>query len=543
MADVGASAAVGPGPEPAAEVRDLWVWLRRDGVPRPVLHGIDLTVARGEVVLVMGESGAGKTVLGRAMAGLLPVSAGPRVVGSVRIDGTEIVGAGPAVLRRLRPGSVGHAGQDAVAGLNPTMRIGRQVDEVAGDRAASDRALIAAGLPDPGRYRRAYPHQLSGGQRQRVLLAIAIARQPHLLIVDEPTSALDPVSRQRVLTTLRRLRERSTGILFISHDLDAAAEIADRVAVLHDGRLVEVAAAERVLAGSGSAVARRQLDARHAPVPTRAPAPAPCRWAARLADVSRTFGRGSSARRALDRVSLDVDRGRTLVIVGESGAGKTTLLRILAGIDRPDPGGSVTWSAGVRPQLVFQDPAASLTPWLTVAETLTEPLRVAGVARGDRTRRVAAALDRVALDAGLARVRTRELSGGQQQRVAIARATMVRTDLLLCDEPTSALDPATAAELIGLLRRIRDDLDLALVVVTHDRALAGAVADRVLVMRDGRVVDRTGTDPSASEHPYTRQLLDAAPGAVPWVRAGKAPAGPGDLRPDGTPVTPAGWVR
>lgn len=518
--------------DPVAQVRNLSVWLPRRGSWRQVLDGVDLEVGRGEVLALVGASGAGKTMLARAIAGLLPTRSAGRVTGSVRVDGIEVIGAGPGDLRRLWRRSVGFAFQDPLTALNPTMRVGRQIDEVTGNRVTTARVMERAGITDPDRIRRAYPHQLSGGQRQRVMVAIAIGGQPSLLIADEPSSALDTLTQQRLLATVRHMRRRSTGVLFITHDLDVAASIADRIAVLHEGRVEEVAATGDLLAAPRTPAARRQVDARQALLraPRRSgtdPSSGPRDGSANepavieVVRVSRSYGRGRSARRALDGVGLQVCRGQTLAVVGESGAGKTTLLRVLAGLDRPDPdGGTVRRLPDIRPQLIFQDAAASMTPWLTVAETLAEPLRAAGVVKTRWRPLVDAALDRVALDRSLACARTRDLSGGQQQRVVIARATMVPTGLLLCDEPTSSTDPATAAELHAVLGRLRDELRLGLVIVTHDIAVARLIADRVLVMRAGRIVDRVDGDLLASTHHYTRRLIDAVPGAGVALRPG-----------------------
>jgi peptide/nickel transport system ATP-binding protein len=572
-------------------IRDLSVTLYRDGRGSLVLDRIGLEVRRGEIVALLGESGSGKSTLGLAVMGLLALDSAPEVEGSIAVDGVELAGAPPAAWRRMRRERLGVVFQDPIGSLNPTLTIGRQLEEAIGDGSDPAEWLARVGIPEPKSRLAAYPHQLSGGQCQRVMIAMAIAKRPGLILADEPTTALDVVVQAQILTLLRRLaREDGIAMLFVTHDLAVAASLADRVAVMQAGRLVEdgpVAALSAAPAHPYTAAllgARFDLAAdRTRQLPTLAteagggkPGRDACGFAARcpLAEAACRSTRpplvparhgGSVAclrssavgpdlwqaaatpwpdaapaaseillelaqiekiytlprrlpygpiRRvhALNRVDLRIRRGESVAIVGGSGSGKSTLLRVAAGLLAPDRG-DIVRAGTERPQVVFQDAAGSLTPWLTIGEQIGERLRPLKLGRAARAERVALALTQVGLDPSLAGARAAALSGGQCQRAALARAIVVPPSLLLCDEAVSAMDMTLAAAMLNLIGVLRRELGMALMFVTHDLAAARFVADRIIVMAEGRIVE-TGEGETlirSPRHSATLNLLEAMP--------------------------------
>lgn len=511
--------------DPALTITDLGVTLHRDGRPQLVLDGVDLTVSAGEIVALVGESGSGKSTLGLALQGLLPTAASPQVTGTIRLAGTELVGADPRALRVARRTLVRAIPQDPMAGLNPTMTVRRQLAESTGNAAGIDGWLVRTGHDDANRIAAAYPHRLSGGQRQRVLIAMAMIARPRLLVADEPTTALDVTTQAQILDLLRTLaREQQTAVLFITHDLSVAAALADRVAVLHAGRIVEVGVARSVMHAPTHAYTRRLLDFRYDLKSDRnRPIGAATTWppasigeslALDLDRISKSYATGRpnvwGRRRSqpvLRSVSLRVRAGECVALVGESGAGKSTLLRIAAGLARPESG--QVHRADRQPQVVFQDPAAALTPWLSIGEQIGE--RVTD--RAERPAKVRDALKLVSLDPALADARPGELSLGQCQRAALARAVVVPPRLLLCDEPVSAMDVPVAASILNLLGDLRRRLGMAVLFVTHDLVAARLVADRIAVLKDGALVEDGPADAviGSPTSAYTRLLVAAIP--------------------------------
>jgi peptide/nickel transport system ATP-binding protein len=428
--------------------------------------------------------------------------------------------------------------------LNPAVRVGRQVAEtlrthrLARGAAAQRRAvelLDEAGIPDASRRARQYPHEFSGGMRQRVLIAIALAAEPELLIADEPTSALDVTVQRRILDHLEQLTTaRGTALLLITHDLGLAAERADDVVVLHDGRVVETGPSREILRAPRADYTRRLVAAAPsisgAAVPAAPATPAGEAPALEVTDLVKTYRvRGQrEPLRAVDGVTFTVPRGSTVALVGESGSGKTTVSRLALGLERPTSGtiriGGVelqgadrglrrTIRRGMQP--VFQDPYGSLDPVLAVEHLVDEPLRVFRIGdRAARRRRVAELLDHVALPRTVAQRRPVELSGGQRQRVAIARALACGPELVICDEAVSALDVLVQDQILRLLVELQRDLGLSYLFITHDLAVVRQVAHEVLVMRAGRVVEHGPTEAifTAPQADYTRALLEAIPG-------------------------------
>lgn len=501
------------------------------------VRGVDLTIGRGQTVAIVGESGSGKSTLAHALIGLLP--GGGRVTGGrIAFEGRDLTRASERTFVGIRGSGIGFVPQDPATNLDPVWKIGFQVREtlaangIAKGRAAHRRAaelLAEAGLDNAEARAGRYPHEFSGGMRQRVLIAIGLAARPRLLIADEPTSALDVTVQQRVLDHLERLTdELGTALLLITHDLGVAAERAEHVVVMHDGRVVESGSPEQILTAPEHPYTRRLVAAAPSLGGARArPAPdVPARPLLVVDGLRKVFRSRRTEVTAVDDVSFTVDRGTTTAIVGESGSGKTTVSRMILGLLAPDAGtvlfdgtdpaalgrGEKAFRRRVQP--VFQDPYGSLDPTYSVFRIVEEPLRVHRIGdRGERARRVRELLDRVALPADLSRRFPAELSGGQRQRVAIARALALAPELLVCDEAVSALDVVVQDQILRLLDDLQRDLGLTYVFVSHDLAVVRRIADRVVVMHGGRVVEEAAAE-DVFEHPaneYTRRLLDAVP--------------------------------
>ncbi|MHA3703266.1 dipeptide ABC transporter ATP-binding protein [Jatrophihabitans sp. YIM 134969] len=539
---------------PIITVSDLDVGYERRRKVQPAVTGLDLSIAPGEVVAIVGESGSGKTTTANALIGLLPDN-GRITRGSIVVDGVETVGAKERVLRRLRGSVVALVPQDPLVSLNPVRRVGAQVAEAIhpDDRAEHGRdarvveLLERAGVPDPELRARQYPHELSGGLRQRVLIAIALAGRPKLIIADEPTSALDVTVQKRILDHLEQLvRDEGISLLIITHDLAVAADRADRVVVMQGGRVVEQGAPADILVTPEEDYTRRLIAAApglaHGGVLTARydvrdrPEPEPVLV---LTDVSKTFPvrdarRGERGFNAVEGVSLQVPRGRTHALVGESGCGKTTTLRIALGLEPATSGSVVLAGADLtglswrqqRPlrraaQLVHQDPFATLDPRFTVAQSITEPLVSFRVGdRRSRRARAAELLDLVALPGSYLDRLPAELSGGQRQRVAIARALALEPALLMLDEPVSALDVSVQRQVLTLLTDLQAELGLSYLFVSHDLAVVAEIAHTVSVMSQGRVVESGAAAEvfSHPQNPYTRELLAAVPGRLALER-------------------------
>ncbi|MFD4371246.1 dipeptide ABC transporter ATP-binding protein [Streptomyces sp. NPDC058486] len=536
------------GEDALLSVRNLTITYGTRAAPVHAVRGVDLTVRPGDVLALVGESGSGKSTTAHAVLGLLPP--GARIdSGSIRYDGTELAGADEGVLRAHRGRAIGLIPQDPAVSLNPVQRIGAQVAEVlllhglVPDRAgALDRAaelLGEAGLDRPRERARQYPHELSGGMRQRALIAIALAARPRLLIADEPTSALDVTVQRTILDHLDTLtRTSGTAVLLITHDLGVAADRAQRIAVMAQGRIVETGPTHDVLTSPQHPYTQSLLAAAPAFAPARVTLPA----ARRSADAPdlltaeglvkafprRRTGPHGPTPPAVDGVSLRIARGETLALVGESGSGKSTTARLLLRLTTPTEGritfdgqditrlrGPALRALRRRLQIVYQNPYTSLDPRLPVAEIVAEPLRAFRVAdRAERSRRVAELLDRVHLPATVARRRPSELSGGQRQRVAIARALALRPDLVVCDEPVSALDVSAQARVLDVLTELQREDGLSYLFITHDLAVVRQIAHRVAVMRHGRIVETGPVETVFTEpqDPWTRELLAAIPG-------------------------------
>ncbi|OBA58800.1 ABC transporter ATP-binding protein [Mycobacterium sp. 1100029.7] len=514
----------------------------RFGDHDPAVRGVGLSVERGQTVAVVGESGSGKSTTAAAILGLLPPG-GRITAGRIMFDGIDITAADRRLLRSIRGRRIGYVPQDPMTNLNPVWKVGFQIREAlranADGRQARRRAvalLAEAGMPDPVKQAGKYPHQLSGGMCQRALIAIGLAGRPQLLIADEPTSALDVTVQRQVLDHLQRLTdELGTALLLITHDLALAAQRAERVVVVHRGVVVESGAAQAILQEPQHQYTQRLVAA--APSLTRRSRPAATRTddilvASELTKVYRD-AHGAPWRRgefrAVDAVSFRLQRARTLAIVGESGSGKSTVARMALGLLQPTSGTVAFDGMQIsdalsrdamaafrrRVQPVFQNPYSSLDPMYSVFRAIEEPLRIHRV--GDRRQRATAVrelVDQVALPSSVLSRLPRELSGGQRQRVAIARALALRPEVLVCDEAVSALDVLVQAQILELLATLQAELGLAYLFISHDLAVIRQIADDVVVMRAGRIVEQAAAEDlfTRPNHEYTRQLLEAIPG-------------------------------
>ncbi len=533
------------GESPLLSVEGLEV---RFGTHEPAVRGVDLTVLRGQTVAVVGESGSGKSTTAAAILGLLPPG-GRITAGRIVFDGLDITSADRKLLRSIRGRRIGYVPQDPMTNLNPVWKVGFQISEAlranTDGREARRRAvelLAEAGMPDPVKQAGRYPHQLSGGMCQRALIAIGLAGRPQLLIADEPTSALDVTVQRQVLDHLQHLiDELGTALLLITHDLALAAERAESVVVIHRGVVVESGAAQSILQNPQHEYTQRlvaaapSLTARgtRSPAARGAAASDDILVASELTKIYRE-SRGAPWRRvesrAVDDVSFRLRRASTLAIVGESGSGKSTLARMVLGLLQPTSGTVVfdgTQIVGAldrekalafrrRVQPVFQNPYSSLDPMYSVFRAIEEPLRIHRI--GDRKQREQAVrelIEQVALPSSVLGRRPRELSGGQRQRIAIARALALRPEVLVCDEAVSALDVLVQAQILDLLADLQARLGLTYLFISHDLAVVRQIADDVLVMRAGRVVEQAPTEAVFTQprHEYTRQLLEAIPGA------------------------------
>ena len=606
---------------------DLQVELDGEGGIVRAVDGLRLTIARGETFALVGESGCGKSMTALALLRLLPDN-GAITAGDVTLDGIDVLGLPESGMRALRGGRIGMIFQEPGTSLNPIMRVGDQIVEAiethtalrgAAARARALQWLARVGIAQPAARLAGYPYQMSGGQQQRVMIAMTLAAEPDLLIADEPTTALDVTIQAQILELLRELqRERRMGLMLITHDLAVVSRMAQRVALMYAGQIVEVAAAAAFFAAPLHPYARallralpdaarrdRPLEAIAGSVPPLTQAFEGCRFAPRCKRVlahcattppallrpvpdhavrcllyapgmpavvpappaammptpavaadglarsappllsvqhlrvgfalrSGVLGRPSGVFHAVDDVSFDIHAGETLALVGESGCGKTTigkaivqLLRrsaridgraLLAGRNLFDAGGRELLAARRRIQIIFQDPFASLNPRLRVFELLEEGLAalLPELDAAARRERIEAMIDRVGLRVDALARYPHEFSGGQRQRIAIARALAVQPDLIVCDEPTSALDVSVQAQILNLLRELQRALGVSFLFITHNIGVVEVIADRVAVMRAGKLVEQGAREDvlRRPSQPYTRTLLAAVPRLV-----------------------------
>ena len=516
---------------PLLEMRGLRLEAGPVKSPTVILHGLDLTLRRGEVLGLVGESGAGKSSAGLAAMGV--VRDGVRFAGgSVRFDGVTLTDLSPAKLRRLLGRRMAYVAQSAAASFNPAHRVLDQVTEApvlhqTASRSQAQQEAIALfrqmQLPDPDQIGLRYPHQLSGGQLQRAMTGMAMACRPDLIVFDEPTTALDVTTQIEVLAAIKEaIRDTGVAALYITHDLAVVAQVADDIMVLRHGKMVECGATAQIIGAPREDYTRALVSVRQVTHPEKSAAADPL---LRIEAVTARY-RGL-ALDVLKDITLDLAPGRTLAVVGESGSGKSTLARVITGL-LPPAAGSVRFDGrDLSPalsgrskndlrelQMIYQMADTAMNPRQTVATIIGRPLEFYFGLRGaERDRRVAELLDEIELGKGFSDRYPAELSGGQKQRVCIARALAARPRLIICDEVTSALDPLVADGILRLLQRLQQEEGVAYLFITHDIATVRAIADEIAVMHRGRVV-RQGPKAQVLSPPfddYTELLLASVP--------------------------------
>jgi peptide/nickel transport system ATP-binding protein len=514
------------------------------GADRPnAVENVSFTLAAGEILCIVGESGSGKSISASAIMGLLPKRL-PATGGRIVFDGQNLLTLSKDEMRAIRAKRIAMIFQEPMTALNPIMPVGEQIAEVleahgVGDtssrRARAIELLGEVGIPSPEQTVDAYPFRLSGGQRQRVMIAMALALKPSILICDEPTTALDVTTQAQILVLIRDLQKnRGTGILFVTHDFGVVAEIADRIAVMQHGCIVELGTRDAVLDRPQHAYTRKLIAA----VPRLVMRKGDEGDAAPLltiSNVSKTYWRGGlfskkTAVHAVKNVSLSLQRGETVALVGESGSGKSTLARCVVRLIEPTSGeihvnGREITSlsqADMKPlrrqiQMVFQDPFASLNPRKRVGEIIAEGPITHGTPRDEAMKLAKEWLGLVGLDPLAIDRFPHEFSGGQRQRIGLARALALEPELLIADEPVSALDVSVQAQVLKLIADMKKRMNLTMLFITHDLRVASEIADRIAVMRYGEIVE-LGTPAhifGSPQHAYTRALIDAIPG-VAW---------------------------
>ncbi|MFG3421850.1 ABC transporter ATP-binding protein [Micromonospora sp. NPDC049460] len=570
--------------ETLLSIENLSIRIDTSRGPIHPVRSLDLTIARGEMVGLVGESGSGKSVTAMSITGLLPARQAHVTGGHIRFDGRDLAALSDRQMRRIRGKEIATIFQEPMTALNPVFTIRDQLTEPLrqhlrlGRRQAADRAgqlLDMVGIRNTARVLAGYPHELSGGMRQRVMIAMAMACEPKLLIADEPTTALDVTTQLQILDLIMDLQEQhGTAVLLITHDLGVVAQTCQRVAVMYGGELQETAPTEQLFAAPQADYTKRLLsfipsanehviEAVEAlaensaapdgsgPVRVEAGTDAPSASddeapvLLEVTDLTKTFtgrrrrlGRPADTVKAVDGVSFRVRRGRTLAIVGESGSGKSTTGRALLRLHEPTSG-AVTFN-GVdllaasddelrrlrsEMQIVFQDTYASLDPRWTIHRALAEPLRLHTDLDDAAIRaRIVDVLETVGLREEDIDRFPHEFSGGQRQRIGIARALILNPSLVVCDEPVSALDVSVQAQVLDLMKQLQRDLGLTYVFISHDLSVVEMMADEIVVMSQGRVVEQGSVEQifTAPQHPYTKALLAAIPIADPTARVDRA---------------------
>ncbi len=525
---------------PLLSVRDLGVAFRQAGTTTMAVEGASFDIAKGETVALVGESGSGKSVTALSVMRLLPPSA-VHPAGQILFKGNDLLKAPEKELRAVRGGDIGIVFQEPMTSLNPLHTIERQVGEILkvhrgmGEKASRARTLQLleqVGIQDAASRLTAYPHQLSGGQRQRVMIAMALANEPDLFIADEPTTALDVTVQAQILKLLADLQKQTgMAVLFITHDLGIVRRMAQKVCVMTGGHIVEQGPTEAIFERPRHAYTKHLLAAEPKGEPPKSGSSAPVVMKTDDLKVWFPIRRGLLRRtvgyiKAVDGVDITVREGQTLGVVGESGSGKTSLglaiMRLISSdgtilfLGQPIQGNTFKQMLPLRNrmQIVFQDPYGSLSPRMSVGDIVGEGLRVhaRSLSAAERDRRVAQALDEVGLDPATRGRYPHEFSGGQRQRIAVARAMVLEPKFVMLDEPTSALDMSVQAQVVDLLRDLQRRHDLAYLFISHDLKVVRALANDILVMRNGKVVEH-GPAADIFDHPrtdYTRALMAAA---------------------------------
>lgn len=544
--------------DPVLEIRDLSVALPA-WADRPLaVNSLSLTVGRGETLCVVGESGSGKSVMARSILRILPEPQLRIASGQILLDGEDLTKADARRMRQIRGGQIAMVFQEPMVSLNPLMTVGRQIDEILEvhtdwRKAERRRRVIATfddvRLPDPKSIVDAYPHELSGGQRQRVMIAMSLVLEPKLIVADEPTTALDVTTEAQVLALLKDLQTKhGTALMFITHNFGVVAEIADRVAVMRFGELVEYGTVGEVLNRPQHPYTKALIDAVPSLVPRKRPVAAadvPAEPILTVRGLEKTYGRPSAgppwltrllpvmgqgrraAVKAVNKVDLDIRRGSAVALVGESGSGKSTLARCLIGLEQADAGSALVGGNEIvgmsrsawrplrsRVQMVFQDPFASLNPRTRVGDIIARGAILQGQGPDAAMAQAQQLLELVGLEAKAADRYPHEFSGGQRQRIGIARALAVKPDILIADEPVSALDVSVQKQVLDLLDDLRRQFGLTMLFITHDLRVAAHVCEEIVVLKSGAIVERGMTADIFADprHEYTRTLLSSVPG-------------------------------
>ena len=538
--------------EKLLEIKDLTIALPEGSERRHAVMEVNLDLSPGETVCVVGESGSGKSLTARAVMGLLPAPHVKVEKGEIDFIGEDITKVGYERLREIRGSEISMIFQEPMTALNPVMSIGNQIDEIfrfhvnstSKERFNKAISLLEdVHLPDPVQIMEAYPHELSGGQRQRAMIAMALALGPKILIADEPTTALDVTTQAQILKLIKEMQaNHDTGVLFITHDFGVVADIADKVAVMQEGRIVETGTVKEVLNSPEHSYTQALISA----IPKLQPRPARSRSDTVILEVkgiNKTFGGGKSffglgkSNRKVDavkNVDLDLRRGETLGIVGESGSGKSTLARCIIRLIESNSGSilldgidlSHLKRAEIRPmrtkiQMVFQDPFGSLNPRIKVGDIIAQGPITQGFSKDEADNRAQELISIVGLDERAFNRYPHEFSGGQRQRIGIARSLALKPEILIADEPVSALDVSIQAQILNLLDKIREQMNLSMIFITHDLRVAAQVCDRVAVMHHGKIVEMAATQKlfTSPKHAYTQALLAAVPGKA-WQQSG-----------------------
>ncbi len=552
-------------------VRKLSITLGLDARATSLVRDVSFDVSSGQILSIVGESGSGKSMTAKAIMGLLPPKANAN--GTAMFRGQNLLAKNATPPRGT---GIGLIFQEPMTALTPVLTIGTQLTEgmvvhgLADTIAAQRRAiemLDRVGISNPEKRMRQYPHELSGGMRQRVMIAMMMLLEPDLLIADEPTTALDVTVQAQILDLLRDIVfDTKIGLILITHDMGVVAEMASDVIVLKSGQLVEAGPVQQIFHAPCAEYTRALLDAVPSIETAYPGSPSTDSTVILLArNLHKTFrgqrGLGSAGpkTKALDDVSLDIRRGETLALVGESGSGKSTLGRVFLRLAEADQGsvefnnidllaltGSQLRLARCKIQMIFQDPYASLDPRQSVGSAIAEPIIIQGsVTKSDRRETVDSLLTRVGLTPEMANRFPHEFSGGQRQRIAIARAIAAGPDLIIADEPTSALDVSIQAQILDLLADLKQEKGLTMLFISHDLAVVRQVADRVAVMRQGRILELGPVDDvwSSPLHPYTKALIEAAPVPDPLRKRGLRTPMPGRFAIGKlTEATPGHWV-